>query len=114
MAFIPRDHTRARELRKSSTAHEKTLWRQLRNSALAGHKFRRQHPVGPYFLDFACVEQRLAVELDGAGHVTDRAYDAARDHWLQAHGWRVLRFTNDQLVFGLRLVLETIDAALRR
>ena len=114
MAFIPRDHSRARELRQTCSGFEKTLWRHLRNAALEGHKFRRQHPVGPYFLDFACVEQRLAVELDGAGHLTDQAYDRARDDWLRAHGWRVLRFTNDQLVSGLRLVLETIASALRR
>ena len=114
MAFIPRDHTRARALRQTSTGFEKTLWRYLRNSALDGFKFRRQHPVGPYFLDFACAERMLAVELDGAGHFEDAAYDAARDAWLRANGWRVLRFSNDQLVSGLSLVLETIVSALRR
>jgi very-short-patch-repair endonuclease len=114
MAFIPRDHTRARELRKTSTGFEKTLWRSLRNSALDGFKFRRQHPAGPYFLDFACVEKLVAVELDGAGHFDDVAYDAARDAWLRARGWRVLRFTNDQLVSGLSLVLETVVSTLRR
>ena len=104
----------ARHLRRSMTDAERELWHHLRNRAFMGHKFRRQHPVGPYFLDFACVEQRLAVELDGAGHMMDQAYDRARDDWLRAHGWRVLRFTNDQLVFGVRLVLETIASALRR
>jgi len=114
MAFIPRDHARARELRQTSSGFEKTLWRYLRNSALAGFKFRRQHAVGPYFLDFACVEKHVVIELDGAGHFASIDYDEARDHWLRSQGWRVLRLTNDQLVNGLSLVLETVVFELRR
>jgi very-short-patch-repair endonuclease len=71
-------------------------------------KFRRQHPVGPYFLDFACVSIGLAIELDGAGHEDRRAYDSVRDEFLRDAGWRVLRFGNHEVELELHAVLETI------
>ncbi len=77
-----------------------------------GFKFRRQHPCGPYFLDFACESLLLAIELDGAGH--DAAQDAERDSSLRDEGWTVLRFGNDDVVLRLHAVLETIVVEIER
>ena len=87
-------------------AADKSELRQL--APLLGLKFRRQHPAGPYFLDFACPSKMLAVELDGAGHLTRVTEDQIRDEWLADQGWLVLRFGNHQVVCELEAVLETI------
>jgi len=90
----------ARLLRKRPTWAEKLLWRWLRGRRFSGYKFRRQHPFGPYVLDFFCCESRLDIELDGGGH-NDRSQeieDDKRDRFLQAHGVRVLRFRNRALI----------------
>ncbi|MDQ6638000.1 MAG: endonuclease domain-containing protein [Candidatus Dormibacteraeota bacterium] len=68
------------------------LWYRLRSRQLLGCKFRRQVPVGPYFADFACLEARLVLEVDGDHHGDQLVYDARRDHWLGEMGFRVLRF----------------------
>ena len=104
---------RARQLRRNETSPEETLWRWLRARRLQGLKFRRQHPVGPYFLDFGCASVGIAVELDGAGHPARAEYDAARDQYLRDHGWAVLRFGNDDVVLRLHAVLEQIVHAVR-
>jgi very-short-patch-repair endonuclease len=83
------------------------LWELLRGRRLAGAKFRRQHPIGPFVVDFFCADARLVVEADGAPHLRDRARDVARDHWLESLGLTVLRFFN-------RDVLEHTDEVLRR
>jgi very-short-patch-repair endonuclease len=75
---------RARELRNLSTKAESTLWKQLRARALAGHKFVRQAPIGPFIVDFVCREKRLIVEVDGGQHGNSTS-DKARDKWLVAH-----------------------------
>ena len=84
---------RAKRLRKALTPQELGLWLRLRNRQLGGFKFRVQHPVGPYILDFYCAEARLAVEIDGAAH--DRpeqvAHDARRDAYFRALGIETLR-----------------------
>lgn len=102
----------ARQLRRNMTEAETILWRSLRNSAL-GMKFRRQVPVGRFVADFLCVEHRLIVELDGRPHEDDaqKAHDAARDAWLVAHGYRVLRFNNDLVIGGGDIVVDRIRAA---
>ena len=84
---------RARALRRNLTLPEGLLWRELRKRAADGLRFRRQHPVGPYILDFYCPSARLAVEVDGAAHHTPDAarHDDRRDEWLAGHGIRVLR-----------------------
>mgnify|MGYP003780309633 CR=1 FL=1 len=94
------DIDRARELRRHCTWAERRLWRLLRSRRLAGYKFRRQYPEAPYFLDFYCIEARLAVELDGLGHGhPDRQrYDAKRDAALASLGIEVKRVWNHQLV----------------
>jgi len=81
----------ARTLRTGMTDAERRLWSRLRREQL-GVKFRRQHPAGPYVLDFACLNPMLAVEIDGSQHLEQASYDARRDAWLSAQGFRVLRF----------------------
>ena len=101
----------ARELRKNATPTEDLLWQELRNRKLCSFKFRRQHPIERFIVDFYCAQHRLAVEIDGDVHAEQREYDAARTEWLEARGYRVIRFTNDQVFRQLPAVLETILAA---
>jgi very-short-patch-repair endonuclease len=103
--------TRSRELRRAQTDAEKRLWRRLNNRQLAGCKFVRQEPIGPYFADFACRERRLVVELDGSQHA-ESEYDRVRDAFMAERGYRVLRFWNHEVMTNLDGVLETIYAAL--
>lgn len=90
----------ARALRQSATTAEQLLWRHLRNRQLVGAKFRRQHPLGSYILDFVCLEHGLVVEVDGGQHADLQAqgYDQQRTVWLQQQGLRVLRFWNHEVV----------------
>lgn len=104
----------ARELRNNATDAEKLLWRHLRGRRLNGFKFRRQRPMGKYVCDFVCLEAGVVVELDGSQHVTDSSYDANRDTYLKAHGYRVLRFWNGQVFSEMAAVVETIYQALDR
>jgi very-short-patch-repair endonuclease len=92
------------------TDAEAALWFQLRDRRLFGFKFRRQHPCGPYILDFFCQERLVAVELDGGQHfeVAAQRYDERRTEFLRAHGITVLRFNNDQMISERHAVLETI------
>jgi very-short-patch-repair endonuclease len=102
---------RARELRLNSTYAEKKLWQQLRDHRVNGWQFRRQHPIPPYFADFACVEARLIVEADGGQHA-ESTTDGKRTAYLVKRGWRVLRFWNNEIVESLDNVVEVIVAAL--
>lgn len=104
----------ARALRQASTTAEQLLWRHLRNRQLAGAKFRRQHPLGPYILDFVCLEHGLVVELDGGQHadLQAQAYDQQRSAWLQQQGLRVLRFWNHEVVQQTNEVLARVLQAL--
>jgi adenine-specific DNA-methyltransferase len=104
----------ARTLRKSPTNAERLLWTHLRRRQLAGFKFRRQHSIGVYICDFACVEALVIVELDGSQHVEQSNYDARRDSFLRSNGFRVLRFWNDDVLSRMEVVLETIFEALHR
>jgi len=101
---------RSRSLRREMTNAEVILWMRLRDRGLHGQKFRRQHPIGPYMADFACVGIRLVVELDGATHATaeERAYDTRRDAYLRCAGWKTIRFTNEDVYKRLDDVLDTI------
>jgi very-short-patch-repair endonuclease len=101
--------TRARQLRRNSTDVEIKLWQRLRNRQL-GVDFRRQHPAGPFVLDFYCPALGLAVELDGGQHVRAQDRDARRDAWLAARGVTVLRFWNSDATVNIDGVLETIAA----
>jgi adenine-specific DNA-methyltransferase len=101
---------RARELRHSSTDAEHAIWQRLRSRQLGGYKFRRQHPIGLYFADFACIEAGLIVELDGGQHFEPDAtrHDEARSGQLRESGFHVLRFDNRQALVETDAVLEHI------
>ena len=101
----------ARDLRTRQTSAELTLWDALRTRRLAGLKFRRQQPVGPFVLDFCCPDRRLGIELDGAVHASLKEHDQAREALLTRAGYRVLRFPNEAVRDDLPAVLESIRAA---
>ena len=101
----------AKEMRRAPTDAERQLWSRLRAKRLNGWKFRRQQPIGPYIADFACLDARLIVEVDGSQHA-DSARDAARDDWLGAQGFRIMRFWNNEVLENEDGVLVTILAAL--
>ncbi|KAA0682810.1 endonuclease domain-containing protein [Roseomonas genomospecies 6] len=112
MAYTPATTKRqARDLRSNPTDAERKLWSLLRGRQLAGHRFRRQHPVPPFILDFACVEARLAVEADGGQH-NGSERDEQRDRILADLGWRVLRFWNPDILATPDAVAETVLATL--
>lgn len=104
----------ARALRQSPTTAEQLLWHHLRNRQLAGAKFRRQHPLGPYILDFVCLEHGLVVEVDGGQHADPQAqaYDQQRSAWLQQQGLQVLRFWNHDVLQQTHEVLAQLLQAL--
>lgn len=101
----------ARVLRRNPTHAEDQLWLRLRRQQLGGWQFRRQHPIGPYIADFACLKAMLVVELDGGQHC-DSASDRTRDHYMQSIGWRVLRFWNNESLKNPEGVLSTIQSIL--
>lgn len=105
----------ARDLRRGGTIAEKRLWEQLRNRKLAGLKFVRQAPVGPYIADFLCRERNLIVEVDGATHSTaaELANDKRRTEALAALGYRVIRVQNEGVMRGLDQTLVLILVALK-
>ena len=100
----------ARELRKKSTDAERILWSELRDHRLNGIGFRRQVPIKNYIAGFACHAAKLVVELDGGQHFSERA-DAARSAVIEARGFRVLRFSDHDVMTNRAGVLETIAAA---
>jgi very-short-patch-repair endonuclease len=99
---------RSRALRRNQSDAESRLWYHLRDRRLGGCKFRRQFPVGPYVADFACVDRRLIVELDGGQHALQVERDARRSAYLEQQGFTVLRFWNDQVLRETEAVLEEI------
>jgi len=101
----------ARKLRKTSTDVEAQLWRYLRNRQLEGAKFVRQFPIGPYVTDFACRSARFVIELDGGQHSESTA-DLDRTRLIEAHGFTVLRYWNNDVTENLSRVLEDIRTAL--
>jgi len=98
---------RARQLRHDATDSERRLWAALRDRRLRGYRFRRQHPIGDFIVDFACTRHRLVVEADGGQHADNDA-DRRRTAWLEAEGWRVLRFWNNDVLANANGVIETI------
>ncbi len=113
MPRIRPSHTAfARQLRHEMTDAERCLWQHLRQQQMYGVKFRRQHPVGPYILDFACLEKHLAIELDGGQHFENAEKDAVRSAWLSSQGWQILRFWNNEVLTNTDGVLACIAQAL--
>ncbi|MHB8174381.1 MAG: endonuclease domain-containing protein [Nitrospirota bacterium] len=98
----------ARHLRKNLTPAEGVLWKRLRYKRL-GHKFRRQHAVGRFIADFACIEQKLIIELDGEHHASQTERDRERDYFLTEHGYKVLRFWNYEVERDIGKVINVIN-----
>jgi very-short-patch-repair endonuclease len=113
MRSIESPQENARRLRREQTDAEGILWHHLRARQMDGAKFRRQHPIGPYFADFCSTERRLIIELDGAQHVEQSREDEIRTSFLESEGYRVLRFWNGQVLESVEEVLGTIDELLR-
>ena len=104
---------KAQTLRESQTNAEGLLWHYLRDKQLAGYKFRRQQPIGPYIVDFACMPQKLLIELDGGQHAEQHTYDKKRDEFLREKGYKILRFWNNDVFENCFGVLESIRAAVQ-
>jgi very-short-patch-repair endonuclease len=104
----------ARRLRRTMTDSEWRLWLALRGRQLDGHRFRRQHPIGPFVVDFVCLAHRLVIEIDGGVHLEpeQQAQDRSRQRWLEGQGYRVLRFRGVEMADDIGGVLATIRAAL--
>ena len=107
---------RRRALRNNPTPAEKALWNCLKGRKLNGRKFRRQHGIGPYIVDFYCPSEQLVIELDGASHDAPnvREYDATRQRFLEKKGFRVVRFSNGKVLAQLSLVCEAIEQSFER
>ena len=102
----------ARALRLNQTEAEKLLWKHIRNKQLQGYKFKRQHPVTPYIVDFFCEDAKLIVELNGGQHSVEN--DAERTKKLQKKGSTIMRFWNNDLLGNIEGILETILKALQK
>jgi very-short-patch-repair endonuclease len=101
----------ARQLRREMTPAERYLWTRLRRRQLSGYRFRRQHPLGPYIADFACVEKRLLIEIGGSQHAEPGA-GAGQDAWLRQHGFTVIRCWNHDVLARVDQVLASIAEVL--
>ena len=110
--YNPRHLGNARALRREHTDAEGLLWSRLRDKQIDGHKFRRQQPIGPYIADFACMTEKLLIELDGGGHAEQKAKDRRREEYLRRSGYRVLRFWNTEVFENLSGVLERVREVL--
>lgn len=115
-AFMPRIFTLSqytslrRKLRQQPTRAEAFLWFHLRNKKLLGYKFRRQHGVGRYVLDFFCAKLMLGIEVDGATHLdpAKKEHDEVRQRWIEAQGVRIVRFTDNEILADPDAVLEKL------
>jgi very-short-patch-repair endonuclease len=105
-------YLKARQLRRDPTDAERRMWSALRDRRLAKYKFRRQHPIGPFIVDFACTRYALVVEIDGTQHAENVA-ENRRTAFLQRQGWQVIRFWNNDVLSNTNGVIETILRALQ-
>jgi very-short-patch-repair endonuclease len=99
---------RARALRGSLTDAEQRLWRVLKRRQIAGVKFRRQQPIGPFIVDFVCFDPRMVVEVDGGQHADQIHKDEQRTRWLEAQGYRVMRFWNNDVLANTEAVAKAV------
>ena len=111
-AMLPRmPNLTARRLRTTMTDAERRLWSALRSRRLKSYKFRRQHPIGAFVADFACVDHRLIIEADGGRHAGN-IRDERRTAWLERQGWRVIRFWDNDILTNTAGVQQAILRAL--
>jgi len=105
----------AKELRANMPEAEHRLWSFLRNKQLDGYRFRRQHPVGKYIVDFACVREKLVIEVDGATHGDDMeiTYDVQRSKFLESQGWKIICYGNEEIYKNIDDVQDDIYAHLK-
>jgi very-short-patch-repair endonuclease len=101
-------YARSKELRREMTPAEKILWKELKANKLDGHHFRRQQIIDKFLVDFYCHQQELIVEVDGGIHDLQKEYDAEREAYLIARGFRILRFRNEEVEKDLKGVLKKI------
>ena len=104
--------TQVQFLRQHQTYTERKLWQQLRRKQIGARRFRRQYRLGRYIVDFVCLSTRLIIEIDGPSHDVKVAEDEARTAWLKNQGFRLLRFSNEQVLHEFDNVIETIAAEL--
>ncbi|TWT59253.1 endonuclease domain-containing protein [Allorhodopirellula solitaria] len=106
----------ARRQRQTANEFARDVWELVRGRRVLGHKFRREHPVGPYTLDFVCLELMLDLEIDGKDHLTDagKIRDHRRDAYLKSLGYEVLRINGYRVTQDVRSVREEIEAVVRR
>ena len=100
------------KLRKNLTPAEKVLWQVVRNKQLGGYKFRRQHIIDVFIVDFVCIRAKLIIEVDGRIHDFQKAYDEARTKFLNTQGFRVIRFRNEEVLYEIERVKVAIIEAL--
>ncbi len=106
-AKTQRSRNFARTMRKEPSAAERAIWKIVRGKRLEGFKFKRQQPLGPYIVDMVCLAKRLIIEADG-GHHNESIQDSVRDAWLNAQGFRVLRFWNHDILRNGQMLEDTI------
>jgi very-short-patch-repair endonuclease len=99
---IPTRRTNRRQLRQTSTEPEQLIWAVVRNRRLEGLKFRRQESIGPFIVDFVCQERHLVIELDGGYHDDVFERDRSREQFLESEGYRMVRFSNEDVFIGCR------------
>jgi very-short-patch-repair endonuclease len=105
---------KARQLRKNPTDAERRMWQELKRRQISGVKFRRQQPLGDFIVDFVSFERRLIIEVDGGQHVEQAAYDEKRTRWLEAQGYRVLRFWDNDVLSDIEAVMHVVFDAVER
>src|SRR5215207_1506601 len=104
--------SKSRELRRDGSRAEKICWHLIRDRRINGVKFRRQHPIGPYFADFACISRKLVIEIDGDHHAFHVEADARRTAAMEREGWRVIRFWANEVVQNPDGIWEEIQLVL--
>jgi very-short-patch-repair endonuclease len=102
----------ARKMRNNLTPSEKIVWNEIKEKKISGYKFRKQHPVYRYILDFYCHEKKLAIEIDGDSHKERKDYDEYRDSYVRSIGIETLRFTNEEIENNIANVIEAIKKKL--